>query len=258
MSCWPEYVRHSGYSEEPGGLTRLIAVVEAVERFRDGADPAGFPLVEVGCGTGNLALPLASLGYPVLGIDVDAASIDEASRRNRFENAQFESMDAVRLSTGSRRIVVLSEVLEHVEQPVSLLKTLHAVLIPGGLAVVTVPNGYGPWEAMNFAKKGAARIGLGGAIRALKSVFGYGKTSLQSLNPDLEHLQFFTRRSLAKAVEEGGFDVVRWSNLSFLVGCFPVSWIWRRFRGIERLDAGAGRLLPGLLVSGWLLQLARR
>ncbi|MBI2944022.1 MAG: class I SAM-dependent methyltransferase [Candidatus Wallbacteria bacterium] len=253
------YLQFTAYASEPGGLTRLDAVIDAVERFRAGRPASAIPILDVGCGTGNLAKPLASLGYPMLGIDIDGASVEEAARDARLPNARFAQADPLTYRSESLYgVVVLSEVLEHLPEPARMLNHLHELLVPGGLLVLTVPNGYGPWEAMNFAKKALARCGLGGPLLAFQRAFGFGKATLQSRNPHLEHVQFFTRHKLRKLVSQAGFDVARERNLSTLIGVFPFSWLFRRTPALEALDRGLAAWLPAPLASSWLLELRRR
>lgn len=40
------------------------------------AQEAGGPILEVGCGTGRLMLPLASAGYPITGLDLSSAALE--------------------------------------------------------------------------------------------------------------------------------------------------------------------------------------
>lgn len=253
------YLQFSAYASEPGGVTRLDAVIDSVERFRAGRPASAIPILDVGCGTGNLAKPLASLGYPMLGIDIDGASVEEAARDARLPNARFAQTDPLTYRSESPyAVVVLSEVLEHLAEPARMLSHLRELLVPGGLLVLTVPNGYGPWEGMNFAKRVLGRCGLGGPLLAFQRAFGFGKATLQSRNPHLDHVQFFTRQRLRGLARQAGFDVERERSLSFLIGVFPFSWAFRRAPALETVDREVAGWLPPALASGWLFELRRR
>ncbi len=67
----------------------------------------GARLLEVGCGSGRIAINLARLGYSVVGIDVSPTYISEAVRRSREEGVQVEFLvgDARRVDevVGARR-----------------------------------------------------------------------------------------------------------------------------------------------------------
>jgi SAM-dependent methyltransferase len=55
-------------------------------------------LVDVGCGTGRHAHPLARRGYDVIGIDVNEEALDVA-RQTLRSNARFESVDMRRVAS---------------------------------------------------------------------------------------------------------------------------------------------------------------
>jgi SAM-dependent methyltransferase len=74
------------------------------------ASQGGFaaPVLEAGCGTGETALPLAWLGWSVLGVDVaeTALAIARATAEERGIEVAFAAADALRrerLGAGSRR-----------------------------------------------------------------------------------------------------------------------------------------------------------
>src|SRR5204862_1995189 len=116
--------------------------------------------------------------------------------------------------------------------------------------VLTVPNGLGPWELMNFAKKAVAWVGFGRPLRAFQRALGYSGQTLQSHNPHLEHVQFFRRRPLAKLVRDAGWRVVSRRNLSALIAVFPFSMAFRAWPQTEALDALIARTLHADSVSG--------
>ena len=259
MSAPADHRAHSDAHREAGGATRLDAIVGALER-RCGGDAQARErtrVVEIGCGTGNVAVPVASLGYRVTGIDVDGASIVRARERCPFEWARFDVLDPGQLEPGGFEAAICAEVLEHLEDPADCLRKVHRLLVPGGSLIVTVPNGYGPWETMNRAKRLVGRAGLGGLLRSVQRVFGYEGRSLQSLNPHLEHVQFFTRVGFLELARRSGFRLVADRNLTCVVTVFPVSWIFRRLPAVERFDARLARALPAILASGWLFELIR-
>lgn len=240
---------------EPGGATRLTAVLDAVARARGTRAPVEVPVLEVGCGTGNLSVPIAVQGYPTTGIDVDSTSVEEARARCPVA-AHFEVCDPLAfVPPVPPQIIVLSEVLEHVHDPRALLAHLAKIAAPGGRLVLTVPNGLGPWELMNFGKKALAWLGLGKTLRGFQRALGYSGMTLQSRNPHLDHVQFFTKRRLSGLAESAGWRVLARHNLSSMIAVFPVSMAFRRFPGLERVDTAVAEQLPAELASGWLLEL---
>ncbi len=144
---------------------RLRFLLEAIEGLRAerGKASADLTMLDVGCGTGiMITLPLASLGYRITGTDVDEASIETARRVNPYPNATFQRGDAgTHLAAGERYdVVIASEVLEHLEDPLAFLRTLRGLLAPGGILILTTPNGYGwfEWEQVLWDDLGLGKV----------------------------------------------------------------------------------------------------
>jgi 2-polyprenyl-6-hydroxyphenyl methylase / 3-demethylubiquinone-9 3-methyltransferase len=113
-----------------------------------GGDPAEFaPLggrraLDLGCGAGLLAEPLARLGAAVTGVDasaeVIAAARDHAAAGGLTIDYRVGGFEAV---TEERFDLVTSfEVIEHVPDPRAFTAALAAALAPGGLLVMSTPN----------------------------------------------------------------------------------------------------------------------
>jgi hypothetical protein len=61
----------------------------------------------------------------------------------------------------------------------------------------------------------------------LKRVLGYSGGTLQSSNPDLTHIKFFTRNTLQKMMQGAGFKPARFRNADFVERVFPYSMLTR-------------------------------
>lgn len=108
----------------------LIGIVES--RVPD----RGVRTLDIGCGTGAFLVRMHRAGYGELyGIDYDPpVSLDEIDIR------QFDLNKDQSASLGQFDLVLCIEVIEHVENIGNLLDCIHAVLKPGGIALVTTPN----------------------------------------------------------------------------------------------------------------------
>src|SRR5216117_4003084 len=82
-------------SHEAARLAALYDVATApleggpdVEWFRALARRTGGPILELGCGTGRIAVPIAQEGHHVVGLDRSAAMLERAERRARHANVE--------------------------------------------------------------------------------------------------------------------------------------------------------------------------
>jgi 2-polyprenyl-6-hydroxyphenyl methylase/3-demethylubiquinone-9 3-methyltransferase len=114
---------------------------------RDGRERrwlAGLDVLDIGCGGGILAEPLARLGGRVAGIDAAAEAIDVARAHAAAAGLDIDYRQASveRLAGEGRRfdLVTCMEVVEHVADVPLFLKTVRDLVKPGGLVVFSTPN----------------------------------------------------------------------------------------------------------------------
>ena len=113
--------------------------------------PSG-PVLEVGCGEGELSMRLAARGHRVRGCDVSADVIDEARGRARSAGlaVEFWQCDIQDLTEqDAAPLVVCWEVLEHLRDPQAGLERLALLARPW--LIVSVPR-EPLWRAMNMAR----------------------------------------------------------------------------------------------------------
>jgi 2-polyprenyl-6-hydroxyphenyl methylase/3-demethylubiquinone-9 3-methyltransferase len=97
--------------------------------------------LDVGCGAGLLAEPLARLGAQVTGLDASAELI--ASAREHAAAVRLEidyRVGAVETFEGEFDLVTCMEVIEHVADPASFIAALARLLAANGLLVMSTPN----------------------------------------------------------------------------------------------------------------------
>ena len=129
------------------GPPRLRYIREAVDLHWDGDDASFTPLagksaLDVGCGAGLLAEPLARLGAAVTGIDAAPENIVVAERHAATSGLAIDyrpgGIPAVR---GERfDLVTAMEVIEHVVDREAFVAGLAGALADGGLLILSTPN----------------------------------------------------------------------------------------------------------------------
>jgi 2-polyprenyl-6-hydroxyphenyl methylase/3-demethylubiquinone-9 3-methyltransferase len=129
--------------------TRLAFIRDRVAAHA-GRDPlgdaplAGLELLDIGCGGGLLAEPLARLGARVTGIDAAARNVKIASLHAEEAGLEIDYRQATAeqlAEQGERFDVVLNmEVVEHVADVQAFLSASGALVKPGGLMVLATLN----------------------------------------------------------------------------------------------------------------------
>ncbi len=92
--------------------------------------------LEVGCGYGGILVALARRGIDVQGCDENPMSVSVATAHGvPVTLGGFDALPERRYD-----LIILSHVLEHVDQPVPFLERLKSLLAPGGSIFIEVPR----------------------------------------------------------------------------------------------------------------------
>jgi len=182
-------------------LNRLISryrlrVLDKVRRL--GPDDR---LLDVGCSYGGfLRVAATRTGCATAGIDLDEGSIAQAvdADSTRYRVGRLVDAD---FSDGSFTAITFIESLEHHLDPVKALSRAHALLAPGGVCAVEVPNFGGLWR------------------RVFRTAW------LPLLIP--QHVFHFTPKTLRRALEKAGFErVVHQQTMFFPLEGLASLGIW--------------------------------
>ena len=156
------------------------------KRFMRALVPADRPLriLDVGCGTGLNAAQLARCGHDVFGIDVSAVAIEKLRAQGLEGSVVDIEADPLPLPENTFDLVYASEVIEHCADTAGFLRNLSRVLKRDGTLLLSTPNS-AFW------------------VYRLLGLLGYAASEYQ--HPG--HVRFFSKRSLAAAMEDRGFAV---------------------------------------------------
>jgi SAM-dependent methyltransferase len=121
--------------------------------WRELAAAAGGPLLDVGCGTGRVALDLAARGHEVTALDADADLVAELARRAREHGLRVDTVAADARSFELGRDFALAIAPMQVAQLLggstgraAMLEHVHDHLHPGALFAVALAD---PFEAVS-------------------------------------------------------------------------------------------------------------
>jgi len=121
----------------------------AAERFgrnaRERAPFRGLSLIDVGCGGGLLAEPMARMGFDVTAIDASSENIGTARAHAEpqgleiaYRAATVEQLEAE--GAGPFDVVLTMEVIEHVADPEAFIRSCSRLVAPGGMMIVATLN----------------------------------------------------------------------------------------------------------------------
>jgi SAM-dependent methyltransferase len=135
-------------------------------------------LLDFGCGGGSYLERMAKQGWQVTGLDVSPMTVARI-RKDLGLTALVGSLPHPELGPGSFDVITMWHSLEHVHEPLAVLRAAHTLLAPGGRLIVAVPN----IDSLPFRWFGSAWFGL-----------------------DLpRHLTHFTPPTLSHMLERAGF-----------------------------------------------------
>lgn len=193
-------------------------------------------ILEVGCGTGVFGNILTELGHKVIGIDKDQEAV-KIARQNGMNVILGNIEDYKILSYFKIRfdVILLMDVLEHLLNPVDVLKRLGSILKIDGRIIVTGPN-VGYWAVRKELLFGRWNYTEGGIF-------------------DKTHLHFYTASSWKKLIEESGYKIIAFEAAEGLIpfehifANIPVLNLFIRY--ISKL---ATKLRPELFTSAFIIE----
>ena len=175
----------------PEGIERLVAVIRQHVRA-----PVHLA-IDLGCGTGRFIYALAGrLAKETLGIDLAPNMLAVAGRkRGRRERVMFvrARAEALPLPDASVDLVLLSQVLHHLEYPHPALNQIVRVLRAGGVLAVrqSTPENLDSYLYQRFFPEARAideaRLPSRDSISRLATGAGLASTSFQTLSQVAAH-----------------------------------------------------------------------
>ena len=93
--------------------------------------------IDLGAGSGALAVRLRDLGYEVIAVDMNS---ERYKADIPFIQLNLNNPDFSPLGNGAFDFVTAVEVIEHLESPITFLRHIRSLCKPDGIALMTTPN----------------------------------------------------------------------------------------------------------------------
>ncbi len=181
-------------------------------------------LLDVGCGDGGRLARWQTMGWEVEGQEVDATAAERARARYGLR-VHLGALSDIALPDSTFDVVTMSHVIEHVPDPLALLKECRRILKPGGRLIAVTPN----VNSLGHHRFGACWRGL---------------------EPP-RHLHLFSPTTLNDLGVRAGFHSVRTSTTAVNAQFLAEASLCIARTGRYRFGA---RMEPGLVVRSLLFQ----
>lgn len=220
-------------------------------------DLSGLKALDVGCSAGYIADELAKAGAATHGVDIDEGGIARA--RERFgDHVEFHLGDGEDLpfEDDSVDVVVFNHIYEHVVDPDKVVREIHRVLSPSGVAYFGLVNRLGviePHHKLPFLSYLPPRAG-DAYVRATRKGDHYyerlrTRSGLRRLFADFD-VWDYTVPVLADPQRFSGDDVVPGFvgrlPVPVLTALMPIipTYIWTGFKDGARPHHSQGQVAP--------------
>lgn len=144
----------------------------------------GGRLLDIGCGVGKFIELMSDMGWKAEGLDTDPVVVQNC--KGRGLSVREGTLEKQGYPDNYFDAITLKHVVEHVYDPVCLLKECHRILKPGGKLVLMTPN----LESLGHKKFKQFWIGLDAP----------------------RHLFLFTAKTLSQAIQRAGLKLIHLSS----------------------------------------------
>ena len=163
------------------GRTDLLALLPEKSKFNN--------VLEIGCGNGSTGhlLKKEKKAARVYGIEINEKLKTEAAKNlDKIIIGDIEKIE-LPFENDFFDCIILADVLEHLNDPWSVLSKIKPFLKTGGIVLASIPN-VQHWSVL---------------FNLIKGKWEYKDEGIL----DNTHIRFFTRKSLVKMFDEPGFEI---------------------------------------------------
>jgi len=161
---------------------RGFYVIDTLARYLPDFRVEGARVLDIGCGDAGVPIAFAERGAHAAGIEVSQASVERGRLRAEEHGVRIDLRTgfAETLPFGQAEfdLVILDNVLEHVQDREKTLAEIHRVLRPGGLLYLVTPKpfaAYSLWSDPHYAMAGLVLMPRPMQVWYFERVRGGGK-----------------------------------------------------------------------------------
>lgn len=248
----PEADKYTQYVDYPCHYERLRWIYDTIDKERDTNKTV--QVLDVGAGTGNVTIPLGLIpNAEILGIDIHQPTLDIAIDANKLENVKFKFEYLQDCPIATYDFIILTEVLEHIGGYMEILEYLARNSKKEMKLLITVPNGYGPFEISQQPLYLLRKIGLNGFILKVKRLLG--KKEPYSQNYETPHVNFFTIGRLKKELKQYGMKITAVKKAYVFAPIIETYLPFIPLKTISKLDNKLAAVLPYFMSSGFYFKI---
>lgn len=169
------------------------------------------PILDVGAGRGDFVISAAQEGFDVTGLEFNPAYLEQAREKADSKHLILKMVqgegECLPFSSGSFGFVNLSEVIEHVRDPQTVLSEVYRVLHSGGCAYISAPNRFGirdPHFHLYFLNWFPRKV----AHRTVGFLGKHKKYTAEAGLQRIDEMHYYTFGSFCKLLTRVGFKVL--------------------------------------------------
>lgn len=221
------------HHDQSAGFTPRLIEIRA--QALDDVLPRGGAIIDLGCADGILTGILARGGRQVLAVDASARRVERTRANTKGLPVEVVQSFFEDLDVGDRRFdaVVLACILEHLDDPVSLLRRCASWLADGGVVAAVVPHG------RSLHRRAGVHMGMLPNIEALGEA-----------DDALDHKRVYTIDMLSGEFAAAGLRVT--GSGGILLKPLPNSKMAELPPALIGAYAALGRELPDLAAEIWV------
>lgn len=257
--------RHSAYHLEPAGYRKLKFIINNLNNLtqlrlkKDNTTSQSetkspfnrLTILDLGCGNGNIALALGALGFNTVGADISKEIIEKLKIKTqnleipKVDFIELDANDLTALKSKKFDVIIMSEILEHLKEPLKTLNQAKNFLSQNGIVIATIPNKFSLEEKLRrlfFKNPFLSKI----KSKIKKRL----KDNIQSAS-ETPHLHFFSFDDFQKISQRAGFKIIASNSQSagfksfyYIIGRLFLRRQSPIFQKLDRLDSFLAQFIP--------------